>query len=60
LQVRLCLKCSSKWIPDDEPYLDWFNRALNPGNPDSAGIDQRDPWKAPEIHLEDGRILVFD
>jgi len=47
-------------VPDDEPDLDWFNRSRNPSNPDPDGFDQRQTWKPKEIHLEDGRILVFD
>jgi hypothetical protein len=50
-----------EWIPDDEPDLNWFNRPRNPSNPDSEGFDQTPTWKAPEIHLDDGRPypLVF-
>jgi len=49
-----------EWIPDDEPDLDWFNRPRDPSNPDPDGIDQSQTWQAPEIHLEDGRILVLE
>jgi hypothetical protein len=35
-------------------------RARNPSNPDPDGYDQSQTWKAPEIHLEDGRILVLE
>ena len=49
-----------EWIPDDEPDLDWFNRPRNPSNPDPDGIDQSQTWQAPEIHLDDGRILVLE
>jgi hypothetical protein len=59
-----------EWIPDEEPDLDWFNRPRNPSNPDPEGFDQRvlrslgeevsQAWKAPEIHLDDGRILVLE
>lgn len=49
-----------EWIPDDEPDLDWFNRPRNPSNPDPDGFDQSPAWKAPEIHLDDGRILVLE
>jgi hypothetical protein len=49
-----------EWIPDDEPDLNWFNRPRNPSNPDPDGIDQSPAWKAPEIHLDDGRILVLE
>ena len=49
-----------EWIPDEEPNLDWFNRSKNPSNPDPDGFDQSLTWKPKEIHLEDGRILVFD
>jgi len=47
-------------VPDEETDLDWFNRLRNSLNPDPDGFDQRQTWKAPEIHLEDGRILVLD
>jgi hypothetical protein len=36
----------NEWIPDDEPDPDWF--------------DQTQAWKAPEIYLDDGRILVLE
>ena len=59
-----------EWIPDDEPDLDWFNRPRNPSNPDLDGIDQRvlrslgeevsQTWQAPEIQLDDERILVLE
>ncbi len=58
------------WILDDAPDLDWFNRPRNPTDPDPDGIDQRvlrslgeevsQTLKAPEIHLEDGRIVVLE
>ena len=48
------------WISADQPDLDWFNRPLNPSNPDPEGFDQSPTWKAPEIHLDDGRILVLE
>jgi hypothetical protein len=64
-----------EWIPDEEPDLDLFNRPRNPqgewvsrpheyesndGYPDPDGIDQTLTWKGPEIHLDDGRILVLE
>ena len=49
-----------EWITDDEPDLDWFNRPRNPSNPDPDGFDQSPTWKAPEIYLDDGRILVVE
>jgi hypothetical protein len=49
-----------EWIPDDEPDLDWFNRPRNPNEPDQDWFDQTPTWKAPEIHLDDGRILVLE
>ncbi len=49
-----------EWIHDDKPDLDWFNRPQNPSNPDPDGLDQRQTWQAPEIHLTDGRILVLE
>jgi len=49
-----------EWIPDDEPDLDWFNRPRNPSNPDPDGYDQSQTWQAPEIHLDDERILVLE
>jgi hypothetical protein len=47
-----------EWIPDDEPDLDRFNRPRKPSNPE--GFDQTPTWKTPEIHLDDGRILVLE
>ncbi len=49
-----------EWIPDDEPDLDWFNRPRNPSNPDPDGYDQTPTSKAPEIQLDDDRILVLE
>jgi hypothetical protein len=49
-----------EWIPDDEPDLDWFNRPRNPHEPDPDWFDQTPTWKAPEIQLDDGRILVLE
>ncbi len=49
-----------EWIPDEEPDLDWFNRPRNPNEADPDWFDQSPAWKAPEIHLEDGRILVLE
>ncbi len=49
-----------EWIPDEEPDLDWFNRPRNPPNPDPDGIDQRPQWRASEVKLDDGRILVLE
>ncbi len=49
-----------EWIPDDEPDLDWFNRPRNPHEPDPDWFDQTQAWKAPEIPLDDGRILVLE
>ena len=47
-------------IPDDEPALDWFHRPRNPNEPDPDWFDQSPTWKAPEIQLDDGRILVLE
>ena len=47
-----------EWIPDDEPDLDWFNRPRKPSNSDPEGYYQSQTLQAPEIHLDDGRILV--
>ena len=47
-------------IPADEPDLNCFNRHRNPPNPDPDGIDQRPQWRAPEVKLDDGRILVLE
>ena len=47
-------------VADDEPDLDWFKRPRNPDEPDPDWFDQRQAWKPFEIHLDDGRILVFD
>ncbi len=49
-----------EWIPDEEPDLDWFNRPLKPSNSDPEGFDQSPTWQAPEIQLDDGRILVLE
>ena len=50
-----------EWIPDDEPYLDWFNRPRNPSDPDPDGFDQGPSMENPrKSHLEDGRILVLE
>jgi hypothetical protein len=49
-----------EWIPDDEPDLDWFNRPRNPSEPDPDWFDQTPAWKAPEVPLDDGRILVLE
>ena len=49
-----------EWIPDDEPDLDWFNRPRNPSEQDPDWFDQTPAWNAPEIHLEDARILVLE
>lgn len=49
-----------EWIPDDEPDLDWFNRPRSPNEPDPDWFDQTPTWKAPEIQLDDGRILVLE
>ncbi len=49
-----------EWIPDEEPDLDWFNRPRNPSNPDPDGYDQTQTWQAPEIQLDDCRILVLE
>jgi hypothetical protein len=48
-----------EWIPDAEPDLDWFNRPRNPNEPDPDWFDQSQTWQAPEIHLEDRRILIL-
>jgi hypothetical protein len=49
-----------EWIPDDEPDLDWFNRPRNPVNLDPDGCDQRSAWQAPEVQLDDDRVLVLE
>ena len=49
-----------EWIPDAEPDLDWFNRPRNPNEPDPDWFDQSQTWQAPEIHLEDRRILILE
>lgn len=38
----------------------WFNRPRNLNEPDPDWFDQTTKWKAPEIHLDDGRILVLE
>lgn len=49
-----------EWIPNDEPDLDWFNRLRNPSNQDPDLFKPTQIWKAPEIHLDDGHILVLE
>jgi hypothetical protein len=49
-----------EWIPDDEPDRDWFNCPRKPNEPDPDWFDQSQTWQAPEIHLDDGRILVLE
>lgn len=49
-----------EWIPDNEPELDWFNRPLNPADPDPDWFGQTPAWKPEEIHLDDGSILVLE
>ena len=49
-----------EWIPDEETDLEGFNRPRNPLNPDPDGINQSQTWQAPEIQLDDGRILVLE
>ncbi len=48
-----------EWIPDEDPDLDWFNRPRKAPEPD-PDFDQRPTWRAPEIPLGDGRILVLE
>ena len=49
-----------EWIPDDQPELEWFYRPRNSANPDSEGYDQRPAWQAPEVQLDDHRVLVLE
>jgi len=49
-----------EWIPDDEPDLTWFNQPRKPSEPDPDRFDQTSRWKAPEVPLDDGRILVLE
>jgi hypothetical protein len=49
-----------EWIPDDEPDLTWFNQPRKPSEPDPDWFDQSAAWKAPEVLLDDGRILVLE
>ena len=49
-----------EWIPDDEPDLTWFNQPRKPSEPDPDRFDQTSTWKAPEVPLDDGRILVLE
>ena len=37
-----------------------FKRPRNPSNPDPEGFDQSQAWKAQEIQLDDGRILILE
>jgi hypothetical protein len=54
------LQAIKEWIPDEEADLDWFNRPRNPHEPDPDWFDQTPKWKAPEIQMDDGRILVLE
>ena len=61
----LCLVSPSlasleEWIPDDEPDLTWFNQPRKPLEHDPDWSDQSPQWKAPEVPLDDGRILVLE
>jgi hypothetical protein len=49
-----------EWIPDDEPDLDWYNRPRNPANSNPDWFGQSSKWRAPEIQLDDGRILILE
>jgi hypothetical protein len=49
-----------EWIPDDEPDLTWFNQPRKPSELDPEWFDQSPAWKAPEVPLDDGRILVLE
>jgi hypothetical protein len=49
-----------EWITDDEPDLSWFNQPRKPSEPDPDRFDQTSTWKAPEVPLDDGRILVLE
>ena len=49
-----------EWIPDDEPDLTWFNQPWKPSEPDPDRFDQTSTRKAPEVPLDDGRILVLE
>jgi hypothetical protein len=49
-----------EWIPDDEPDLTWFNQPRKPSEPDPDWFDQSLAWKAPEVPLNDGCILVLE
>jgi hypothetical protein len=39
--VSSSLLSLEKWIPDDEPDLNWFNRSRNLSSPDPDCFDQR-------------------
>ena len=43
-----------------EPDLDWFYGARNPSEPDPDWFAQTPLGKAPEILLDDGRVLVLE
>ena len=43
-----------------EPDLDWFYRPRNPSEPDPDWFAQTPLGKAPEILLDEGRILVLE
>ncbi len=43
-----------EWISDEDPGLDWFNR------PRPRDFDQRPAWRAPEVPIGDGCVLILD
>ena len=43
-----------------EPDLSWFNQPRKPSELDPEWFDQTSTWKAPEVPLNDGRILVLE
>ena len=38
----------------------WFNQPRKPSEPDPDWFDQTPTWQAPEIQLDDGRILILE
>ncbi|MCX6879488.1 MAG: hypothetical protein NTW21_37645, partial [Verrucomicrobia bacterium] len=49
----------SLMLKGGQPYLTWFHQPRKPA-PDPDWFDQCPAWKAPEVPLGDGRILVLE
>jgi hypothetical protein len=49
-----------EWIPNDSPGLTLFNQPRKQLQPDPDWFDQSPAWPAPEVRLDDERILVLE